>query len=292
MPAIIVLADHTGRLGNKLILFAHVIAAAREFGSRVVNLSILPAAKYFAGLYLNPLGTYPNLVLPIDVSWLFRAFRKPIQIWVRRKRIKPLRKNRWVKILDMENKPIYFLESPEFASLVKRYKVIFLWGYSFRCPGLVRKHAATLRDFFKIRPQIAPQIETRFRELIGEGKEIIAAHIRQGDFKTWNNGRFFVPANRFEKSLKKGGWIPGASNQSWWICSDEIVSEAFSDKSIQNQTPRNLGEDLFIMTNADVLFAGYSTLSAFCGFLADKKFFQVSSEDAAPVMVIPDNLLN
>jgi len=34
MPALLLLADHTGRLGNRLVLFSHVMAAAEEYRLR------------------------------------------------------------------------------------------------------------------------------------------------------------------------------------------------------------------------------------------------------------------
>ena len=82
MPATLILADQTGRLGNRLILFSHVIAAAEEHGCRVLNLSILPAAHYFEGLHLNPLGRYPKRFFPIDLRWLFRAFALLEATWL------------------------------------------------------------------------------------------------------------------------------------------------------------------------------------------------------------------
>lgn len=69
MPATIILADHTGRLGNRLILYAHVMAAAEEYGCRVVNLSILAASHYFSGLHLNPWASYPRQAFPFDLRW-------------------------------------------------------------------------------------------------------------------------------------------------------------------------------------------------------------------------------
>ena len=276
MPATIILADHTGRLGNKLILFAHVIAAAQEYGCRVINLSILPAAHYFEGLHRNPLGSYPRSFFPIELRWLVRAFRKPIEGWVRSQRGKPPIRNRWLTVLDMENKPVYGLDSREFAELVRSTRYILLWGYPYRCPALVRKHQEKIRAFFKIRPQTAPILSHEYSTAKGSGLDTLAIHVRQGDFRDWNEGRYYFSPQQVKETLSAYGWNLDSSGLRAWVCSDEKVPEGVFPPGSNSGIPRCLGEDLFIMSRCRRLVGGWSTLAYFCSFLGANEFYRIS----------------
>lgn len=276
MPATIILADHTGRLGNKLILFAHVIAAAEEYGCRVVNLSILPAGHYFEGLHLNPLGAYPKSFFFFDLRWFFRSLRNPIQKWVRNRRHKPAINNRFFALIDMENQPVYRLDTQSFKEIAGKTRFIILWGFPFRAPALLRKHASKIRAFFRIRSQAAP---LAFREITAaklSGKRTIAIHIRQGDFRTWNHGQSFLTPEEM-----KGAIIPffvsgQDTNKQAWVCSDEkIPSSIFSKKEVQG-VPRKLGEDLYLLSGCDITIAGMSSLPLFCSFIGKSNLIRVS----------------
>lgn len=283
MAATILLADHTGRLGNRLILFAHVIAAAEEYGCRVINLSILPAAHYFEGLQGNPLGSYPRMHFPLDLRWMVRAFRKPIQGWVRGRRGKPSIQNQWLTVLDREtNKPVYRLDTPEFARLTQTSRLIVLWGYPYRCPALVKKHAAKIRAFFKVHPQAAPRLSREYAEALVAGRDTLAIHIRQDDFREFCGGKYYFSPEKTAASLAAGDWNLGDPRTRTWICSDEPVPpELFPQSSTQNM-PRPLGEDLFIMSRCHQLVAGWSTLAYFCAFLGAGRFYRIPSAGQKP----------
>lgn len=282
MSATLILADHTGRLGNKLILFSHVIAAAEEYGCRVVNLSILPAAHYFEGLHLNPLGSYPQRFFPIDLRFLVRAFRKPIQEWVRGRRGKPPIRNRWLTVLDMENQPVYHLNSPEFSELVRSTRYIVLWGYPYRCPGLVWKHQDKIRAFFRIRPQTAPILSREFIRAEEAGLDTLAIHIRQGDFREWNEGLYYLAPQQVKQALSAYGWNLNFSGLRVWVCSDEKVPEGVFPPGSNSGIPRGLGEDLFIMSRCRRLVGGWSTLAYFCSFLGANEFYRICAANTAP----------
>jgi len=283
VAATILLADHTGRLGNKLILFAHVIAAAAEYGCRVINLSILPAAHYFEGLHLNPLGSYPRRLLPLDLRWLFRSFRKPTQDWVRGQRGKPAIQNRWLTVVDrMTNKPIYRLDTPEFAKLTQTTRLIILWGFPYRCPPLVEKHAEKIRAFFKIRPQAAPRLFHEYAEAAAAGRDTLAVHIRQDDFRDFCGGKYYFSPTQTAASLAAGGWNIQDPSTRVWACSDEpLPPDTFPLESTAG-LPRPLGEDLFIMSRCRQLMAGWSTLAYFCAFLANNQYYRIPSAGHAP----------
>jgi len=279
MGSNLILADHTGRLGNKLILFAHVMAAAEEYGCRVVNLSILPAARYFEGLHLNPWGAYPRKFFPLDLRWLFRSMRKPLQNWVRGRRGKAPIRNRWISLLDMENQPVYRMDSPEFAALTRHSKWIILWGFPYRCPPLVKKHAAKIRAFFRVRRQVAPHLSHEFFSAQNAGLETLAVHIRQGDFRDWNGGQFYLSPEQTRITLSANGWNLGSENLKTWVCSDEKVPEGIFPTGSVSGVPRGLGEDLFIMSRCRRLVGGWSTLAYFCSFLGVNDFYRISGAD-------------
>lgn len=279
MSATIILADHTGRLGNRLVLYANVIAAAEQYGCRVINLSILAAAHYFQGLHLNPFGAYPKQKFPFDLRWLTRPFRQPIQKWVRNRRGKPPIQNQLVTVLDMENKPTYSLESHEFARLTQNSRFIVLWGYPFRCPNLVQKYEEKIREFFNFRADVAP-LATRWLEVSkSQGKKNICIHVRQDDVvnESWR----YVPPKLYSAALSN--FLEHNIKDEWnvFVCSDgPVPADLFPNAAVQG-IPRPLAEDLALMTGCDVVMGFDSTLSIFLAHISGKPFLRIRREDGS-----------
>lgn len=275
MAATIILADHTGRLGNKLVLFAHVIAAAEEYGCKVINLSILPACHYFEGLHLNPLGAYPKFYFPFDLRWLFRSLRNPIQKWILSRRGRPIINNRFLAILDMENQPVYRMDSQSFKEIAGKTRFVILWGFPFRAPDLIQKHAEKLQRFFQVRPTCAPKISKDLSDARLSRKKTIAIHIRQGDFRTWNHGTSFLAPDEMEKAIPPDLLNKNEQRQQVWVCSDEKIPINIFSQMETLGVPRKLGEDLFLLSNCDIIIAGMSSLPLFCSFVGGSIFIRV-----------------
>jgi len=190
----------------------------------------------------------------------------------------------------MENQPTYRLDTPEFAALTRRTRWIILWGYPYRCPDLVKKHAEKIRIFFRIRPQVAPIASEEFAAAEDSGKQTVATHIRQGDFRDWQDGKYYISPQTTCQALSSAGWNLRDSRYRAWVCSDEAVPEnLFPDDSIQG-IPRTLGEDLFIMSRCQRLVGGWSTLVYFCSFLGGGEFFRIPGNGGNPVKVDVDSL--
>jgi len=279
MPATIVLADHTGRLGNRLILYSHVIAAAEEYGCRVVNLSILAASHYFAGLHLNPWASYPRQTFPFDLRWLIRPFRTPIQNWVRGRRGKPPARNRWLTVLDMENRPTYRLDSPEFANLTRSSRWIVLWGYPFRCPNLLEKHAVKVREFFRFRRALAPEAGARLATARAAGKKTLCIHVRQDDVirEPWR----YVEPWKYAQALQSFRQHHPETDWEVFVCSDSRIPLNLFPEDAVRGIPRPLSEDYGLMEGADALMGFDSTLSIFAAFASEKPFLRLRREDCS-----------
>lgn len=260
MPATILLPDYTGRLGNRLILFTHVLAAAMEHGFRVWNWSLLPAAHYFEGTHLNPLASYPRRHFPLDLRWLVRPFRRGVEEWIRGCRRKRRRGNRHILFLDRENRAPLNLASETFVRMVSEYSGLVLWGYSFRCPFLVEKHAEPIRRFLAVRSVFAPAGGRRESSLAA-GRRIVV-HLRQGDFKTWQGGKHYRSPETMAMALAA---LRPRRRDRVWICSDEAVPGSVFPSSADIRR-RTLGEDLWLLTHATDVVSGRSTLAAWAAF--------------------------
>lgn len=260
VPATILLPDYTGRLGNRLILFTHVLAAAMEHGFRVWNWSLLPAAHYFQGTHLNPLASYPRRHFPLDLRWLVRPFRRGVEEWIRGCRRGRREGSRLCLVLDRENRPNLDLASETFARMVSDYPWMVLWGYSFRCPSLVEKHAKKIRRFLAVRPEFAPAGGLRLGRNPA-GRRIVV-HLRQGDFKTWQGGKHYRSPKTMAVALAA---LRPDRRDRVWICSDEAVPARFFPPSADGR-PRSLGEDLWLLTHATDVVSGTSTLAAWAAF--------------------------
>ncbi|MBU6149259.1 MAG: hypothetical protein KGQ54_03600, partial [Verrucomicrobia bacterium] len=103
----------------------------------------------------------------------------------------------------------------------------------------------------------------------------VAIHIRQGDFRDWQEGKYYISPQLTCQALSSAGWNLKDTRCRVWVCSDEAMPEnIFPFESIQG-IPRALGDDLFIMSRCQRLFAGWSSLAYFCAFLGSNNFYRL-----------------
>jgi len=260
MPATLILADHVGRIGNRLTLYTHVIAAAEELGCRVLNLSLLPHAHLFSGTHLNPFASYPASKFPLNLPPLTRCLRRPLEelvmAWRRRGRPEMLA---GFRILDQEHRPKYNLASKEFAREVARHRLILMWGYSYRCPEWVKKNSQKISHHLSVRAEVAPWASQQIEEARHQGKTTCAIHLRQGDFKTWRGGKYHLNPASVSETLRKTSWPHPCPPRQFFICSDEMVPPGIFPTDWLTGVPRAVAEDLYLLSRADWVVGGVST---------------------------------
>jgi len=280
MPALLLLADHTGRLGNRLVLFSHVMAAAEEYRCRVINLSLASASHFFEGLFRNPVGMYPPPRLRLPLGWFFRCLRRPIQAWIRSRKRKAgtasTRRTRWLTVLDVSHPPACRLDSPEFKNLIKESLIVILWGYWFRSPVLVKKHQGQIRRFFRFRKASAVRSTQWLNISRSAGKKVLCVHVRLDDAK--GHPELFMEPEYYSQAVNSFFQKENRENWDVVVCSDEALDTHLFPGCFLATQPRSLVDDFAFMAGCDALIGYASSLSIFSCFISKKPFYRVKRE--------------
>lgn len=267
MPTTIILADYIGRLGNRLCLFIHVLAAAMEHQFHVVNLTLLPHADWFEELSRNSWCRYPAPASGWRLHRWTRGTRTMIE-WLAHQQIRRGTAG-WLGIntVALGNGERFSMSNPEFLKICGQYRWVILWGWLFRADSYLERHQEAIRSFLRLKKGLDPELEDALEVGRRENAWQIALHIRQGDFRTWEGGRHYIPPEVFAHHARRICEANPTKKICFWICSDESVDLGQFPPGTQTSKGQTLREDLRILTSCDFILGGISTLAHVAAFL-------------------------
>ena len=265
-PADLVIGEKFGRLANRIWLFAHVIAHARDSGSRAWNPCFDEYSEYFTNTRNRLVPSYPlsRTSLPGNPSSraiAYSAFARGVSAFTTRSR-----ESRFHSIVLTDVNETYDLASPEFAELECRKKVIVRGGWRFRDYAAFDRHEDAIRDFFRPADEIATavnRITTKARE---NADVLVGLHMRAGDYRTFLGGKYYYPPLSYRAFVDRAVALFPGRRVRFLICSEESLDpEIFRDV---DSTPGsgNPAEDLIALSQCDFIVGPPSTYTLWSSF--------------------------
>lgn len=297
----IVISLRSGRLANRLTLFAHFIAMAEEQGHHLVNFAFHSYAHLFETTRRDIYCRYP---VAERRSWLdavpgvaasLRKTRICYQlvcygsIWNERfpifgKSVVTLREKPAPKSLPPEGPEITLrevpqaniipLDGPEVQAQIRDAWLVFAHGWPFRVPtDWIRRHAGKIRDHFQPIEEYARASREAVDRLRRDADVVVGVHIRQGDYRTWRRGKYFFPAARY------AGWMRELAAQfpdrkvAFFVCSDEPrAADEFPGLAVGLGAGSAVG-DLYALAGCDYIFGPQSTFTQWASLYGNKPLF-------------------
>ena len=221
-----IITTRPGRMGNRLLLFAHFIAFAEEHGHRVRNFTFQTYAKLFEGTcqdifceypvakqrsFLNSVPGAPKVIAGTRMLYrgvsLVRTINDKFHLLGRRV----------ITLRELPGQRVTLLEDPEVQSRIRPAKVIFADGWRLRAPDCLPKHAEKIRRYFQPVPKIEQDIRLLIERMRQNAQVIIGVHIRHTDYRRWRGGKYFFPASRYAEWMRElVGQFPGIKFPSWF----------------------------------------------------------------------------
>src|SRR5215831_1191659 len=207
----LVIAARCGRLANRLVLFANFAAFAEEHDYRLLNFTFHSYAHLFESTRRDVYCQYPPPSRPSlfdrlpGVASLIRGSR----IFYHITRMAGVLNERWSlfgnRILTFRevHGSLTSLEDPQVAARFENPRLIFLFGWTFRAPTLVQRHAARLRDYFRIRPEHEAACRQVLARLRQQADLVVGVHIRQGDYRRWRGGKYYFPVSKYHNWMRQ-----------------------------------------------------------------------------------------
>ncbi|GFO61612.1 hypothetical protein GMST_39370 [Geomonas silvestris] len=282
-----VIASRSGRMANRLVLFANFLAFAEEKGHRVVNFSFHSYADFFESTRKDVFCQYPPprgsslLDLP-PVAGFLKKTRLPYQAvrgltWLNRKL--PLASGRVATLKEEEGAEVTWLDSPAVGAACGAARLVLVQGWRFRAPEWVERHAGVVRDYFRPVAAFAEAAARSVQALKREADLVVGVHVRHGDYPTLNGGQFYYPTARYAQWMHElAEQFPG-QRVAFLICSDEQRSaEEFPGLAVGFGPGTPVG-DMTALSQCDLILGPMSTFSQWSSFYGNKPLFHLMSRD-------------
>ncbi len=281
----IIIARSYGQLGNRLFLYAHMIAAARTHGVSLAN----PCFADYAHLFPSTAGDvwcrYPQ-VTPLDraqgaAPTLRRRRMLAKSIYVAARCLDGLGLNRRpLAIVRLRGDESCDLASDSFADLVGRSRHLLALGWLFRSEPLFAQHADAVREYF----QISPHHNDRVRDVISKLRQradyVVGVHIRHGDYATYLDGKYFFSTAQYAAAMRSiAEQLPGR-RVAFLVCSNSpLQRDDFGDLDVQFG-PGHIIEDMYSFAETDLLIGPPSTYTGWASFIGKVPLLAMDRADA------------
>jgi hypothetical protein len=279
-----------GRLANRLALFANLIAFAEEHGHRLINFTFHSYAGLFEATRRDVFCRYPAATGP---SWLDvfpgvgSAIRKTRIFYHAVRGLSVLNQKLPVfgnKVVTLREGPghqlVILLETPEIQARIADARVVFVYGFIFRAPAAMQRHAEKIRAYFRPiekHERISRQAVDCLRQ---RADVVVGVHIRRGDYIGWAGGKYFFPVSRYAAWMHElAGQFPGRK-VSFLVCSNEPrTAQEFTGLSVGFAAGSPV-EDLYALAGCDYVMGPVSSFTQWASFYGGKPLLHLrDSED-------------
>jgi hypothetical protein len=250
---VIVVTGEYGQLGNRLIVYANMLAAAREHGLRVTNPAFHPYARYFE---TGAVGRCRPLVARAALA---------TARWARKVHNRTQRWPGGVRVLDIGWHDRCDLDAPQFLEAARTSRMLLAKGWRFRAAQSFQRHADTIRATFSPRAEHRRNIAAVVSALRRTCTPLVGVHIRRGDYRAFLGGRYFYEVSAYAGLIGRLRDAFGPRT-GFLVCSHEPDVCAALPRSNVQSGPGHEVEDLYALASCDYIIGPPSTYTMWASF--------------------------
>ena len=266
----IILKHGGGELANQLWNYLSIYAYSLEQKIECENHSFFEYAHFFNIPLIKNKVLYSLFFLPFRkhmgrrCSLRTRFFRALYRVYVAL--IHLLKPGAIISSVNNTNDP-YYLPS---LAIPENIDTLYFEGWLFRNPEGIIKYRDAIIQHFAPNEEIRKKVESVITPLRKHFSRIVGVHIRQGDYRDFKNGKYFIKLSQVFETLKTYLEI----NKK---LENEVVFIIASDGNIDTRdfpglniilANGNAGEDLFTLAKTDIIIgsdSSYGNLAAYLG---------------------------
>jgi len=285
-----VIAMRYAQLGNRLFLFAHIIACAIENKVKVMNLAFSEYADFFETTSKDFFCRYPakksllkrNKILGILFYYL--TFFASTVILV----LSQIVKNIFIKTIYLPSRcgamAELRLDSPDFLNFLRAKQIIFLMGWRFRDRTNIMKHADKIRAYFKPREKYLSNVTALINKSRKNCDILVGVHIRQGDVRNpksfGHNMGWHHETDTYVKVMERIEKLFHGKRVGFLISSDEKQDGGKFSKFNFTFGTGHIIEDMYSLAQCDYIAGPPSTYSGWASFYGDVPQYVIFDSNA------------
>ena len=259
-----------------------MIKWAEEFGALTFNFGLIHNQQYF---------TKPSndifLRYPYRKSFNCPKLQEILSSSLRRISLRLLNFKFWKKIksLDLlQNKTEK--DFHEIEPTIRSSDITFLRGFIHNQPySIFRKVFPEIKEYFEVASRYHSKINEPFLSL-KDFDGIVGVAMRHGEDKTWQNGKYYLPTETYQKWMEKVESFFAPRNVGFFIASDEEQDLSIFEKHNYFFRSGHPIENLYSLSKCDYLLSVPSSFAGWSHFigetallLLDKNVRKLSRED-------------
>ena len=253
----VIVQNSSGQLGNKLLISAHITAYCLSRNEVLINTVLGHDADYFSALSFSE-----HRIIVVGSRSFQRLLRLAIRV---------LQK----AIYAFFNKSLFDNHRvgwvhTELGELARKAKTcLLLEGEGFRSTIDVHLNRQLLRKLFTPRPEHVSRVETIVSTLLKENTILIGIHLRRGDYRTWQSGKFYYDDKTYLNFIEQSKHLFKPQNVQFCLCSDEkIDANTFNANNIYISTNKAI-IDLYLLSKCNYIIGPPSTFSGWASFYGE-----------------------
>lgn len=281
----IVISSKPGQLGNRLFLFAQFVALASEYGVTVVNPSFDEYARYFQTTSRDLFCRYPPRKSLLKGRAAARKALYHACYYLTRALVQTGVRLRSLRAVALGWEEEFDLEDAEFlSSLEGRRQLIFMQGWLFRTRRAGAKHAEAVRNFFEPRAEFRANVAALIRRAREGCDVLVGVHIRHGDYRTWQGGRFFHELQTYAALMERAEALWPDSRVSFLVCSNAAHDAALFSRFRYVNGNNHLIEDMYSFAACDYIIGPPSTYTMWASFYGKVPLYLIADASREPTL--------
>lgn len=262
----IVILNPFGQLGNRMMLFSKFITLALEENLEIMNPAFLEYADSFEFFAQNRLGAIPakntfwsrtpavaNSAHALMKLAAFTAERLPFL-------------HRRYEVVRAASGKKFNLANPEFIEKSRSKTIFFVEGWPRLQVPYKAKHADQLRKYFRPHSKHQERIDSVLKHALKLGDVLVGIHIRHGDYRTWEDGKYFFPAEEYARVMDRLAELFPDKQVAFLIVSDEPQPRQVFEGQPFLFGDGNEIEDMYSLAACDYIVGPPSTFSGWASF--------------------------
>lgn len=278
----LVICDSYGRIGNRLLLNAHVLACALENKVTCINPCLDEYAHYFSATVSDPLCRLPRMAKPSggqhNPSRLRHRYANFFK-YLGRKLPASLPFVRKMTSTDetLETR----LDSPAFRSMLQQPGWCLLQGFFFRDYFALAKHRQQICSQFELVEHHAQTVQAA-AAAARDDKDciLIGVHMRKGDYRNWLGGRYYFDDAQYAQVLARACTLFERPVRFFVASDEDIDLSKFAQFDCTKTTGHEI-EDLYCLASCDFIIGPFSTYSSWASLYGDAPIYFIDDASHA-----------
>lgn len=281
MDKVVILENNGGRLANQLWQFASIYSYCLEKKIVCENYVFFRYNKYFNFKILN---RFVNLFFFDFYNWHNNIKLNKILYIIFVKIFKFINKN---YVIETHGKecflPPSYTDNKTFESLfnkmtAKSGKVLYFCGWEFENPIGLKKYHQEIKNLFTPKAEYLNTPSSLIANLKSKYKLVVGVHIRQGDYSTWNGGKFYFTCAEVRVILDDFLCHYHNNDVVFVLCSDENIEDNVFFGLNYVKGPGSEIEDLYTLSKTDLIIGSNSTYGLWAAYYGEIPFVVFSKD--------------